>query len=131
MPQLNVRPQTVDWSRRQEWLHLADLDIPDTSNKQIELLLGANVTEAIVQREARVGRPGQPVAVRTAFGWCLSGSVTQLVSPGARQVMHVARIETREDELCSLVKEWWSTESFGPKFDSKAPRPKINVQSSC
>ena len=33
--------------------------------------------------------------------------------------MHVARIETQEDELSSLVKEWWSTESFGTKFDSK------------
>ena len=119
VPQLNVRPQTVDWSRRQEWLHLADLDIPDTSNKQIDLLLGANVTEAVVQREARVGRQGQPIAVRTAFGWCLSGNVTQLVSPGARHVMHMTRVETPEEELNSLVKEWWSTESFGTKFDSK------------
>ena len=119
VPHLNVQPQTVDWRRRHEWLHLADLEIPDISNKQIELLLGANVTEAIVRREARIGRPGQPVAVRTAFGWCLSGSVTQLASPGARHVMHMARVESPDEELNSLVKNWWSTESFGTKFESK------------
>ena len=118
VPKLNVRLQSIDWSRKHEWLHLSDLDIPDTSNKPIELLLGANVTEAIVQRESRVGRPGQPVAVRTAFGWCLSGSITQLTSPGTRHVMHMTRIDSREEELNSLVKEWWSTESFGTKFDS-------------
>ena len=72
VPKLNVQPQSIDWSRRHEWLHPSDLVIPDTSNKSIELLLGANVTEATVQQEARVGRPGQPVSVRTAFGWCLS-----------------------------------------------------------
>ena len=72
-----------------------------------------------MQREARIGRPGQPVAVRTAFGWCLSGSVTQLASPGARHVMHMARVESPDEELNSLVKNWWSTESFGTKFESK------------
>ena len=119
VPRLNVQSQSVDWSRRQEWPHLADVDIPDTSNQPVELLLGANVTAAIVQREARVGRPGQPIAIRTAFGWCLSGSISQLTSPGAREVMHMTYADGRDDELNSMVKEWWSTESFGTQFDSK------------
>ena len=95
VPKLNVRPQTMNWSRRQDWFHLANLGIPDTSNGQMELLLKASVTEAIVQREARAGRPGQPVAARTAVGWGPSGSATQLVSLGTRQVMHVARPDSR------------------------------------
>ena len=33
--------------------------------------------------------------------------------------MHVERVRSRDEELNSLVKEWWSTESFGTKFDSK------------
>ena len=47
--------------------------------KKIELLLGANVLEAVLQQEVRVGRPGQPVGVRTAFGWALTDSVSDFV----------------------------------------------------
>ena len=44
----------------------------------MELLLGANVSEAVIQQEVRVGQPGQPIAVRIAFGWTLTGAVSDL-----------------------------------------------------
>ena len=75
VPKLNVRPQKINWKERSEWRHLAGIPIPDTNGRPVEMLLGANVLEAMLQKEARVGPPGQPSAIRTHFGWCLTGSL--------------------------------------------------------
>ena len=56
------------------------------------ILLGANVLEAILQHDVRRGRPGQPVAILTAFGWTLAGSVKSIVKPERLHVMHVYRV---------------------------------------
>ena len=55
--------------------HIQGLNLPRYSGEQVEPLLGANILEAVLQREVRVGDPGQPVAVRTDFGWTLTGSI--------------------------------------------------------
>ena len=60
--------------RQASWTHLRDVSLPNCDGK-VKLLLGANVLEAILQLEVRVGKPGQPVGIRTAFGWTLTGSV--------------------------------------------------------
>ena len=51
----------------QSWPHLADLKIPEVDSKNVTILLGANVIDAILQREVRRGAPGQPAAVLTAL----------------------------------------------------------------
>ncbi|XP_043199299.1 uncharacterized protein LOC122369009 isoform X2 [Amphibalanus amphitrite] len=122
VPQLNIRPQRVDWSKRAQWKHLEGISIPDTNGRKIELLLGANVLEAILQREARVGGPGQPAAIRTYFGWCLTGSVAQLLPVGSREVLHVAHRCEGEEKLQALVRDFWSTEAFGTRYNMKQPR---------
>ena len=65
VPKLNVAAPRVSNRKVHSWKHLQDLDLRQYSGAQVELLLGANILEAVVQREARVGGPGQPVAVRT------------------------------------------------------------------
>jgi len=42
----------------QTWRHVADLQIPEADFKDVMTLLGANVLEAILQREVRRGSPG-------------------------------------------------------------------------
>ncbi|KAF0293151.1 Serine/threonine-protein phosphatase 2B catalytic subunit 3 [Amphibalanus amphitrite] len=43
--------------QREKWRHIKDLDIPQCSHGQVELLLGANVSEAVIQQEVRVALP--------------------------------------------------------------------------
>ena len=35
--------------------------------------------EGILQHEVRVGQPGQPIAVKSYFGWALCGRISGLV----------------------------------------------------
>ena len=65
VPRLNISLPRVSRQHKAKWQHLEDLDIPDCASGGVELLLGANVIEAVIQHEARTGQPGQPVAART------------------------------------------------------------------
>ena len=105
----------------QNWRHLNGIDFPDCSNAKVELLLGANVLEAVIQNDVRVGKPGEPVAVKTAFGWALTGTVSGLLSDVGRDVMYFECLES-EDKLGMNLESWWATESFGTKFKNENDR---------
>ena len=52
VPKLNVPPQRlVKENVRRTWKHLEDLDIPTVSSDEIGLLIGVQVTEAMIQHE--------------------------------------------------------------------------------
>ena len=109
--------------KKPDWKHLQGLNLSDCSGKRVELLIGANVIEAVLQLEVRTGEAGQPVAIRTIFGWTLVGSVKSFVPERTRQVMLISKF-TREDDMSTMLQEWWTTESFGSRFegeDAKSP----------
>ena len=122
VPSLNISLPKVSQQQRAKWQHLTDLEIPDCASREVELLLGANVLEAVIQHEVRAGRAGQPVAVRTDFGWALTGAVHGLISEPLRQIMHIQRHTTAEELLSEQVKAWWSTEAFGTKYSETVAR---------
>ena len=121
VPQVNIRTPTVSATGQSHWKHLEGLPIPDCTTGKIELLLGANVIEAVLQREVRVGRAGQPVAIRTAFGWTLTGSVSDFVPGTIKEIMYIERAST-EEQIEETVRKWWETESFGTKFTASESR---------
>ena len=100
IPQLNLPVQRITCSEMQTWSHAVDLEIPQVDSKDVTILLGGNVLEAILQREVRRGSPGQPAAVPTKFGWTLTGSVKSLV---ALESLHVMLIHTvpSDDDFCT------------------------------
>ena len=104
VPTLNVNRQRVSRKQREKMKHLRDLDIPDSYEGDVELLLGANVIEAVIQKEVRIGPPGQPVAVRTAFGWALTGLVSEAAPEASRQVMYIGKDSISPDAATELNK---------------------------
>ena len=123
---VNVRVPVLKRKALWKMKHLHGLKIPNLAGGEVELLLGANVLEAVLQREARVGEPGEPVAIRTAFGWSLTGSLASVVPEHHREVMFVGRssAEQPEEDLSTMLQNWWSTESFGTKHtDEQALTP--------
>ncbi|KAF0305979.1 hypothetical protein FJT64_022472 [Amphibalanus amphitrite] len=57
VPSLDISMPNVCKKQREKWRHIKDLDIPQCSHGQVELLLGANVSEAVIQQEVRVALP--------------------------------------------------------------------------
>ena len=103
VPQLNLPPRKVTRAMIQDFPHLNNLSIPEVNSEDVTVLLGANVLDAILQRVVQRGRPGQPVAILTAFGWTLAGSVKSFVKPECLHVMHVHRVLNAEESLNKQV----------------------------
>ena len=125
--QLNLPPQKVTRTRMQNFPHLNDPQIPEVSSEDVTVLLGANVLEETLQRDVRRGRPGQPAAVLTSFGWTLAGSVKSVVKPECLYVMHVHRALNAEETLNKQVEDWWRTESFDTKYEHETPRSREDL----
>ena len=122
VPKLNVPPQRlIKENVRKTWKHLEDLDIPAVATDQIGLLIGVQVTEAMVQHEYRCGPKGQPYAVRTDFGWAIAGLPGAVPSPRT-SVGFVGHCVTLDPTLNEEVENWWTTESFGTKFNCDVSR---------
>ena len=122
VPTLNVPPQRlVKENVRRTWKHLENLDIPAVSSDQIGLLIGLQVTEAMIQHEHRRGPKGQPYAVRTDFGWAIAGLAGGVPSP-VTSVGFVGHCVTADTTLNEEAENWWRTESFGTKFNRDVPR---------
>ena len=62
------RPQDLS-----KWEHLNDIQPPEIGGEEVTLLIGANVPEAHIHEEARVGGAGEPFAVCTLLGWAIMG----------------------------------------------------------
>ena len=122
VPRLNVPSPQISSRTRAQWQHLEGLDITLARPDQVEVLLGANVLEAILQREVRIGRQGQPIAIKSHFGWALCGRISCLVPAAGQHVMHVHRSTSKEDELNEMVQNWWNTETFGAAHSETKPR---------
>ena len=121
-PKLNIPPQRlVKENVRKTWRHLEDLDLPAVSTDQIGLLIGVQVTKAVIQHEYRHGPKGQPYAVQTDFGWAIAGLAGGVPSPrtGVSFVGHCVMLDTT---LNKEVENWWKTESFGIKFNCDVSR---------
>ena len=129
VPHINIRTPLLSGKAGMHWNHLKGITIPDCTKGKVELLLGANVIEAVLQREVRVGRAGQPVAIRTAFGWTLTGTVSEFVPETIKQIMFIERAyPDSEAQLTEQVQTWWTTESFGTKFVETDKRSPEDVQ---
>ena len=121
MPKLNIPVPHINSSVRSKWCHVNELNIALPRPEQVEILLGANVIEGILQREVRIGEPGQPVAIKTHFGWALTGTISSLVPASEHHVMHVHRSRSDDLDLTNLVQKWWDTELFGTTHSYAKP----------
>ena len=54
--------------------HMDDIDVSCVAPEEITLLIGADQPEAHLHSEVRRGRKGQPLLVKTKFGWTPFGS---------------------------------------------------------
>ena len=119
-PILNVTSSTLNWPKEKvKWPHLADLNLGKIAAHPVELLIGADAIELIAPMEVRQGPAGSPWAVRTRLGWVATGKLPQSVVES--RACHVNTIKMEEADLYEKVTNWWTTQSFGTKYQ-RAPR---------
>jgi hypothetical protein len=98
-----------------EYSHLADLPLHVDGNS-VDLLIGQDHSEALVPLKTRKGKPGEPFAVKTLFGWALNGTspVASLVSQNVVSNFISCHVE---NHIENQVQKLWDIENSGLSHD--------------
>ena len=105
-----------------EDLTLADphFDLPG----KIGLIIGTNLLQDIVTADIRHGSPDQPIAIKTIFGWAMSGRYqtdSEHNSSQTAQVYHFAS-NLSSDEL---LQRFWETEEVSTPSQCYLPEEQV------
>ena len=118
--------KAMDWSQSKKRLnHLRDLEIPKPVGRgEVDLLFGSdNYEELLLPVEHRVGKPGDPVGVKTQLGWTVVGQVPGGVSEcrAANHTYTFHAIPTPELKADELMRKMWDDELVGLADDKSEP----------
>ena len=117
-PRLCVTGHAVNWPKEKlKWSHLANISLADVPTGRVDILLGADNFDMIVPREVREGPQGSPAAVRTMLGWVATDRMPGALGTSTTHVNHIS-VPT-DDLLHQQLEQFWSTESFGTRFDDE------------
>jgi len=95
--QLNISAcQPTDLSK---WTHMKGINLPKIADDKISILIGANVPDAHIHHETRLGLPNEPHAVRTSLGWSIFGPYEQQQSNNRSVRVNFVRDVTDETQL--------------------------------
>ena len=59
---------------KSKFSHLANITFPEFKEDEVTLLIGTNYMELLLHRDYIKGKIGEPIAIKTVFGWILVGS---------------------------------------------------------
>ncbi|CAH0722490.1 unnamed protein product, partial [Brenthis ino] len=94
-----------------EWLEALEIELADpnyhTPNK-IDVLLGAEVYDKIIQEGIKKGPQGSPVVQNTSFGWIVSGEVTTSTREENHTEFNTFHCRTDDNDM---LKQFWELES--------------------
>ena len=107
--------ETVPWPEiKSKWRHLEKLDLKSVGG-EVDILLGLDHADLLVPLEVKTGRPKEPVAKKTSFGWTAVGPIGRCNT--RHRVHHVLHADT--ENLDVAFKSFWESESFGTKSTSQ------------
>jgi hypothetical protein len=98
-----------------EGLQLADPNYLD--DKQISLLLGADVFSNIIENKLIKGPPSQPMATKSKFGWLLTGNVTGICDYSLNNALNASvsnccSVDNLDICLSDLLQGFWRAEEL-------------------
>jgi hypothetical protein len=93
--------------------HLSDLSFPDAKPKCAGILIGISHMKLMMSLESREGSWNQPVAIRTRLGWSVCGKLSDIERNNDSFVGHICRCEVVDEINDNLLKNFFTTESFG------------------
>ena len=107
-------------------LPLADDDI-ELKTQEVEILVGLDYYYDVICGDVIRGDKG-PVAVKSMFGYILSGSLTQVNNVEAKMMTSLRIEHISNEELFNEVKKFWEIEAIGIKDDDTGDDFEINIE---
>ena len=103
---LNLPPQKISKREIQSrWPHLIKIPL-DINNKDISILIGAEILQLHINHDAVMGRPSEPVAMLTKLGWVLLEGKTK------KDKFNASLNDIVTSNVDELVQKLWKVESY-------------------
>ena len=112
--------------------HLQHIHFPKLSENKIQILLGVDASQYILEREFLQGPTGSPFALRNLLNWTITGLIKQKSEPSLQEtnllshsyralsnVLTILTVDT-ENHLSECVTSLWKTQNTGTKFEKTA-----------
>ncbi|OXA42229.1 Gag-Pol polyprotein [Folsomia candida] len=107
VPKLDLPSQSLTKETLKRFSHIEGTPILTYQNVVPTILVGMDNFELHLPEEMKIGRFGEPAAIRTAMGWALVGPTA---SP-PKKLHHAFHINDQQDDpLHQLVKQFFTTE---------------------
>jgi hypothetical protein len=93
--------------------HLAEVTLQSAEVQEVHVLIGQDVPEALIYREVKKGKAGEPYASKTMFGWTLHGRLEESgFNEESAYSVSVHHVST-ESSIDSQLEKLWKTEDVG------------------
>ncbi|XP_066922770.1 uncharacterized protein [Clytia hemisphaerica] len=111
---LNIKMKPYNVSKmKKQYQHLRDASLPQPLDKDVEILIGADVPEALLHLEFIKGESSkEPIAVRTLLGWTIFGGKSGS-NDGCSNYISVQSLDSK-------LERFWSQETYATTPDSEA-----------
>ena len=73
MNKLNIPNNQIDEVVIRKYEHLHDISLRKAKKGDVTVLIGSDHPELLLHQEFKIGKPGDPVTVKTKLGWMLMG----------------------------------------------------------
>ena len=95
--------------------HLADITFPEFKEDELTLLIGTNYMDLLLHRDYIKGRIGEPIAIKTVFGWILVGSDIDVNCnfENFKNTNVYCNFMANFDDLNKNICKFWDIESYG------------------
>ena len=107
-----TQPVTLD----PKWNHLLRIQLADPEFGKpgsIDVLLGADIFSLALLHGRRFGPPGTPSAIKTIFGWVLTGAVHPNEPHSGQQGPELCYFSSTTEE--TLLKKFWEVEDYNDR----------------
>ena len=82
------------------------------SSSNVNLLIGTNNTDLLLQRDVRQGETNEPLAIKTCLGWMLMGVYSNSSNrEKAKSYNHITKVAN--ESLSKEIELFWQIESYG------------------
>ena len=99
--------------------HLNSLELPDTKNEDVNLLIGQDHAVAMFPLEVRKSTDKEPFAIKTPLGWVLYGAPQsgQAISAFSNNIQ-------AGDPLLDIIQRQFTMDNYGTTFD----KPQLSIE---
>ena len=108
---INVQPNSFKISSlKNNYPYLKDINFPILNSSNVDLLIGINNADLLLQRDLIKGETNEPLAIKTCLGWMLMGVYSNSSNrEKAESCNHITNMSNESLE----IERFWKIESYG------------------